>query len=77
MLTIPVCNNMSVFTTILTATLSAGLAMADSLSVNPTVADADLTTHGSDWLWAAFAVMLASAVGVFAWSFVVPRKCRS
>lgn len=65
---------MSVFTAIVTTTLCAGLTMADSLSVNPVVADADLTTHGSDWLWAAFAVMLASAVGVFAWSFMVPSE---
>lgn len=44
-----------------------------SIGVNPTVAQADLTVQGTDWLWAAFAIMLASAIGVFAWSFMVPR----
>jgi hypothetical protein len=33
---------------------------------NPRVALIDLTIQGSDWLWAVFAVMLASACGMSA-----------
>ena len=45
-----------------------------SLSYNPTIAFADLTKRGSDWLWAAFAVMLASGVGVLAWALTLPGE---
>jgi len=43
-----------------------------SLSSNPTVAFADLTVRGSSWLWAAFAIMLASGIGVLAWALTRP-----
>lgn len=43
-----------------------------SLSYNPTVANADLTVRGSDWLWAAFAIMIASGIGVLAWALTLP-----
>ena len=50
------------------------VAAQGSIGSNPVVADADITVQGTDFLWAAFAVMLASAIGVFAWSFMVPRE---
>jgi len=36
----------------------------------------DLTVRGSDWLWAVFAVMLASAIGVTIWSQMLPKGQR-
>ncbi|BGO88688.1 hypothetical protein NBRC10512v2_000633 [Rhodotorula toruloides] len=33
-------------------------------------ADIDITTHGSDWLWAVFSVMLLSAIGILVWGHV-------
>jgi len=45
---------------------------ASSLDVNPVVADADLTTKGSDFLWAIFACMLASALGTTIWAMMLP-----
>lgn len=45
-----------------------------SLGVNPTVANADITVRGTDWLWAAFAIMLASGVGVLAWGLSRPGE---
>lgn len=53
------------------------LAANDALNVNPPVANADLTTHGSDFLFAIFAVMLASALGVTVWTFFVPAGHRA
>ncbi|KAL7006993.1 hypothetical protein EMMF5_003577 [Cystobasidiomycetes sp. EMM_F5] len=53
------------------------IAANNALVVNPVVADADLTVRGSDWLWAVFAVMLASALGVLAWSFLIPAGQRT
>ena len=35
-----------------------------SLASNPTVAPIDLTVQGSDWLWAVFAVMFSTGLGV-------------
>lgn len=48
-----------------------------SLSVNPTVANADITVRGTDWLWAAFAIMLASGIGVLAWGLSRPVGTRA
>lgn len=54
---------------------SSTLVMANNvLNVNPVVADADLTTHGSDFLWAAFAVMLTTALGTTVWAMFLPRE---
>jgi bacteriorhodopsin len=36
----------------------------------------DLTEHGSDWLWAAFAIMMVSDIIVFAWSLTLPKGQR-
>lgn len=65
---------MTLSTILLAVAASTVSVMAQgSIGVNPTVAQADITVEGTDWLWAAFAIMLASAIGVFAWSFMVPR----
>lgn len=40
----------------------------DALDVNTPTADAHLTSHGSNWAWAVFAIMLASTLGVLAWA---------
>ncbi|GAA6006969.1 opsin family protein [Rhodotorula paludigena] len=42
------------------------------LNVNPLVANIDITTAASDWLWAVFAVMLVSAIGLLAWGHSRP-----
>ena len=45
----------------------------DALNVNPTVgADIAITTHGSDWYWAATAVLGLSMFIFFGLSFTVP-----
>ncbi|GAA6062297.1 hypothetical protein JCM10212_004385 [Sporobolomyces blumeae] len=38
----------------------------DALAVNPRVAEIDITTHASDWLWAVFSVMCLTAIVLFA-----------
>ena len=48
-----------------------------SLAHNPTVAPIDLTVQGSDFLWAVFAVMLATGLGVTAWSYTLPAGTRA
>lgn len=40
------------------------------------VSQEHLTTHGSDWLWAVFAVMLFSDLVILVWHFFVPRGQR-
>ena len=45
--------------------------MAGSLDQNPPNADRNITAGGSDWLWAVFAVMALSALGMIAHSFTV------
>ncbi|KAK9893679.1 family A G protein-coupled receptor-like protein [Cystobasidium minutum MCA 4210] len=47
------------------------------LEVNPPYADAHITTRGSDFLWAIFAVMLATAIGVTAWGMTRPVGTRA
>ncbi|BGO98299.1 Protein MRH1 [Rhodotorula toruloides] len=37
------------------------------LNVNPRVAEIDITTHASDFLWAWFCVLSLSAIGILAW----------
>jgi len=48
-----------------------------SLASNPTVAPIDLTVQGSDWLWAVFAVMFSTGLGVTAWSYMRPTGARA
>ncbi|PSR81064.1 hypothetical protein PHLCEN_2v6541 [Hermanssonia centrifuga] len=40
-----------------------------SLDQNPPNADRHITAGGSDWLWAVFAVMILSDLGMIFWSF--------
>ncbi|THH30420.1 hypothetical protein EUX98_g3768 [Antrodiella citrinella] len=47
-----------------------------SLSQNPPNADRHITTGGSDWLWAVFAVMALSTLFMVAWSYTLPRGTR-
>ncbi|SOV09336.1 related to YRO2 - putative plasma membrane protein, transcriptionally regulated by Haa1p [Ustilago sp. UG-2017a] len=49
----------------------------EALRVNPTVADIDITTAGSDWLWAVFSVMAACGLGTMVWSLKVSRGERA
>lgn len=49
----------------------------NALNVNPPVADADITVRGSDFLWAIFAAMLASALGVTVWALMTPPGKRA
>ncbi|BGP21990.1 hypothetical protein JCM10295v2_000867 [Rhodotorula toruloides] len=42
----------------------------NALNLNPTRANIDITTHASDWLWAVFAVMALSALGILAFTHV-------
>ena len=49
----------------------------DALNANRPTAAIDITTHGSDWLWAVFAVFLLSDLIFVAWStFALPRGQR-
>jgi len=48
-----------------------------ALSSNPPNAAIDITTHGSDWLWAVFALMTLADLGMIAWSFTRPRGTRA
>ncbi|PWN27657.1 family A G protein-coupled receptor-like protein, partial [Jaminaea rosea] len=53
-------------------------AARSSISSNPTVADIDITTNGTDWLWAVFAVMLFTTIGILVYAnFFVPRHHRA
>lgn len=44
----------------------------NALDKNPTVANIDITTHASDWLWAVFCIMMLSAIVLFALGFRRP-----
>jgi bacteriorhodopsin len=44
-----------------------------SLDQNPPNADRHITPGGSDWLWAVFAIMALSTLGMVAYSFMVCR----
>ncbi|WVF70347.1 hypothetical protein IAT40_005137 [Kwoniella sp. CBS 6097] len=49
----------------------------DAINVNPpTGAVQHITTHGSDWLWAVFAIMTVCDIIVFFWQFRLPRGQR-
>lgn len=50
----------------------------EALDINPTVADIDITTAASDFLWMVFSVMAATTLGIGVWSAVgVPRGQRT
>lgn len=49
----------------------------EALSINPTVADIDITTAGSDFLWAVFSVMAATGLGTMIWSLKMSRGERA
>ncbi|KAJ9479157.1 Protein YRO2 [Pseudozyma hubeiensis] len=49
----------------------------EALTSNPTVADIDITTHGSDWLWAVFSVMAGTGLLTMVWSLKVSRGERA
>ncbi|KAI0374817.1 family A G protein-coupled receptor-like protein [Pilatotrama ljubarskyi] len=50
--------------------------MAGSLDQNPPNADRHITSGGSDWLWAVFAVMAVSDLAMVFWTFSRPRGTR-
>ena len=48
-----------------------------AVSVNPPNGAVEhITSHGSDWLWAVFGVMLISDLVVMVWHFMIPRGQR-
>ncbi|KIP11031.1 hypothetical protein PHLGIDRAFT_28161 [Phlebiopsis gigantea 11061_1 CR5-6] len=47
-----------------------------AVDTNPPDAQIHITDHGSDWLWAVFAIMAVSTLGMFAWSHMRPRGTR-
>ncbi|KZT61929.1 family A G protein-coupled receptor-like protein [Calocera cornea HHB12733] len=52
------------------------MAGNNALTANPPTSAIDITTHGSDWLWAVFAVMLLSDLIVIVWAYRLPRGHR-
>ncbi|KAI9060367.1 heat shock protein 30 [Trametes sanguinea] len=48
----------------------------DALNSNPPNATYNLSTHGSDWLWAVFSIFGLSLLIVAAWTFTRPRGTR-
>ncbi|PIL24050.1 transporter [Ganoderma sinense ZZ0214-1] len=47
-----------------------------ALDINPPNATYHLSTHGSDWLWAAFSIFGVALLGVVGWAFSRPRGTR-
>ncbi|KAF8575228.1 family A G protein-coupled receptor-like protein [Ramaria rubella] len=47
-----------------------------ALQKNPPNADLHISTHGSDWLWTAFAIMLLSDLIMILWAYTRPRGAR-
>jgi len=52
------------------------MAGNQAVSVNAPTTVEHITSHGSDWLWAVFGIMLFSDIIVFAWSYTLPRGQR-
>jgi len=48
-----------------------------ALDVNPSTADINISTNGSNWLWAVFAVMLVTDIGMMAWAWSLPKGRRT
>lgn len=58
----------------LLALLAVGVQYAlgnNALALNPSSANATITTRGSDFLWAVFAIMLFCALLMMAWTFSI------
>ncbi|EPQ30365.1 uncharacterized protein PFL1_01891 [Pseudozyma flocculosa PF-1] len=49
----------------------------NALDLNPTVAQIDITTNGSSWLWAVFSVMAATGLGCMVWGMKMSRGERT
>ncbi|KZT50896.1 family A G protein-coupled receptor-like protein [Calocera cornea HHB12733] len=47
-----------------------------AVDINPPNAAISINTNGSDWLWAAFSLFLASDLGVIAWMWLRPSAQR-
>ncbi|KZO97562.1 family A G protein-coupled receptor-like protein [Calocera viscosa TUFC12733] len=47
-----------------------------ALGINPPNAAIDITTHGSDWLWAAFSLFMLSDLGMATWMWLRPKTQR-
>ncbi|ORX36059.1 hypothetical protein BD324DRAFT_630022 [Kockovaella imperatae] len=49
----------------------------EALNENPPYGAVEhITTHGSDWLWAAFCIMILSDLVIMVWHFMIPRGQR-
>ena len=50
----------------------------DVLRVNPPTSDISITSHGSDWLWTVFCVMVVTDLAVILYTFLsIPRGHRA
>ncbi|RPD53281.1 heat shock protein 30 [Lentinus tigrinus ALCF2SS1-7] len=47
-----------------------------ALDINPPNADYNLSTHGSDWLWAVFSLFAVFLLAVVGWTLATPRGTR-
>jgi len=47
-----------------------------AVNINPPNAQLSITAHGSDWLWAAFAVFTLSDLGMVTWMWLRPKTQR-
>ena len=50
------------------------LVARTSLDHNPPNADIHVSTHGTDWLWAVFAIEAVSMLGMFGLTFMVRSR---
>ncbi|CAD6885182.1 unnamed protein product [Tilletia controversa] len=58
------------------SSLLARAAGNQATQVNPSLADIDLTTSGSSFLWFVFTVMAATAIGTSVWAFTTVEPHR-
>lgn len=49
----------------------------NALETNPPNADIYISTHASDWLWAVFAIMMVTDIGMMAWAWSLPKGRRT
>ncbi|EJU00331.1 heat shock protein 30 [Dacryopinax primogenitus] len=47
-----------------------------AVNINPPNAQIDITSHGSDWLWAAFSLFTIFDLGMVAWMWLRPKTQR-
>ena len=53
------------------------MAGNQAVNVNPPFGSQQhITSHGSDWLWTVFAIMVLTDLFVMAWHFMIPRGQR-